>query len=394
MAEELAYALITPYSLLKSRTGGIIGRLLSLSESDLVAARMLTPSDGFVDAWNETIKADSSLDERLKATVVRYLDENLRPESRLGRANRAMCLLFRGESAVAQLKQDVVGPLTTDPRGDSVRGTHGEFVAYRSGEVVYFEPAVLAATGIEMAKARLKILADFAEADGGVLEKAVKYPPGTEVETTLVMIKPDLLAGRSALPGNIIDMFSRTGLFIIGAKVIHLSMAQAIEFYGPLREIFIERLKFLVEDRIRSALWDAFLFSVTDDQISAMADVLKDVNAETEFNTIIEYMTGVNPSDVDEGAQHDTPGTTKCLALLYQGEGAIAKIRDRLGPTDPSKAPGGSVRRDYGADLMRNGAHASDSAESAERERKIVGLAGGEPSEFKGIIDDYLAGGS
>jgi len=394
MAEELAYALITPYSLLKSRTGGIIGRLLSLAESELVAARMLTPSGGFVDAWNKTIKADPSLDERMKSTVIRYLNENLRPENRLGRVNRAMCLLFRGENAVAQLKQDVVGPLTTDARGDCVRGTHGEFVAYPSGEVVYFEPAVLAATGLEMAKARLTILADFAEADGGVLEKAVKYPPGTEVETTLVMIKPDLLAGRSALPGNIIDMFSRTGLFIIGAKVIHLSMAQAIEFYGPLREIFIERLKFLVEDKIRTALWDAFLFSVTDDQVSAMADVLKDVNAETEFNTIIEYMTGVNPSDVDEGAQHGTPGTTKCLALLYQGEGAIAKIRDRLGPTDPSKAPGGSVRRDYGADLMRNGAHASDSVESAERERKIVGLAGGEPSDFKKVIDDYLAGGS
>ena len=39
---------------------------------------------------------------------------------------------------------------------------------------------------------------------------------------------------------------------------------------------------------------------------------------------------------------------------------------------------------------MRNGAHASDSVESALRERKIVGLLGGEPSEEKRLILDWL----
>ena len=40
MAIELSYVLVTPYSLKKSRTGGIIARLLSRSDSDLVGARI------------------------------------------------------------------------------------------------------------------------------------------------------------------------------------------------------------------------------------------------------------------------------------------------------------------------------------------------------------------
>jgi nucleoside diphosphate kinase len=43
-----------------------------------------------------------------------------------------------------------------------------------------------------------------------------------------------------------------------------------------------------------------------------------------------------------------------------------------LGPTDPSKAPGGTVRRDFGSNVMVNTAHASDSPASVEREMKII----------------------
>ena len=49
MSEQLAYALITPYSLYKSRTGGIIGRLLAHARLELVAARMYVFSDEFLD---------------------------------------------------------------------------------------------------------------------------------------------------------------------------------------------------------------------------------------------------------------------------------------------------------------------------------------------------------
>jgi len=62
------------------------------------------------------------------------------------------------------------------------------------------------------------------------------------------------------------------------------------------------------------------------------------------------------------------------MVLIYEGENAVNKIREVLGPTDPTKAPGGTVRREFGQNVMINTAHASDSPESAVREMKIIGI--------------------
>ncbi len=84
--------------------------------------------------------------------------------------------------------------------------------------------------------------------------------------------------------------------------------------------------------------------------------------------------------------------TQKSMALLYQGEDAISKIRAILGTTSPNEAKPGTVRSDFGLSLMRNAAHASDNPEDAARERAIVALTGDERDcEFKEIIDAYLA---
>lgn len=408
MAVELAYALITPYSLIKSRTGGIIGRMLSLTDLELVGARMYCPSDAFIDEYKKTF-LESSLGDGLKKLIVRYLDENCRPRNKLEKPNRMLLLLFKGENAVESLN-DVIGPITTEPRGDTIRGTFGDFVAAPAGErnlnlqgsvtrvleelptPPYFEPAVLSAPDWKTAKAQLRILAERAETDGGVLENVIQFPKHVEPETTLVILKPEIFAERSALPGNIIDMFSRTGLYIVGAKLLHMSVQQAIEFYGFLREAFIEKLKGIVASRLRKALEQTkpFDFQITDEQIDRMADILKEANAAREFAKIVEYMTGRSPDVPPEEAR--LPGKTKALALLYQGKDAVAKIRKKLGQTNPEKAEAGTVRRDYGADLLRNGAHASDSLESARRERRIVGLAGGEPSEERKLILEFLDG--
>ncbi len=56
------------------------------------------------------------------------------------------------------------------------------------------------------------------------------------------------------------------------------------------------------------------------------------------------------------------------LALILNGDGAVSKVRDLLGPTDSRKAPKGTLRGDLGTDSMRNIAHASDSTENAEVE--------------------------
>ncbi len=405
MATELAHALITPYSLVKSRTGGIIGRMLSLTDLELVGARMYAPSNEFIDEYKATIER-SDVRASVKRLFGEYLDANCRPANRLGKPNRMMLLLFRGENAVESLL-GVVGPVTTEARGDTIRGTFGDFIA-GSGEVSptdgvtqviakergahSFEPAVLAAPDRETARAQLAIFAARAETDGGVLENLIEYPSGITPETTLVNLKPEHFAARSARPGNIIDMFSKTGLYIVGARLVQLSVDQANEFYGFLRGVFVEKLKGLVVRKLRGLVEEAgvFDFRVGDEHLSAMADALKEANAECEFGKIVEYMTGVSPEAALSAEARARPGRTKCLALLYQGEDAVKQIRARLGATNPELAEGGTVRHDYGGDLLRNGAHASDSPESAARERKIIGLAGDEAPSIVPIIREFL----
>jgi nucleoside diphosphate kinase len=84
-------------------------------------------------------------------------------------------------------------------------------------------------------------------------------------------------------------------------------------------------------------------------------------------------MSGRAPSECLPG-ELNKPGSEKCIALVYEGVGAVAKIRDVLGPTDPSKAPPGSIRREFGQTIMVNAAHASDSEENARREMGIVNV--------------------
>lgn len=390
MADELTYALITPYSLLKSRTGGIIGRLLALSRLDFVGARIYAPSDGFVDRYRATIEAQTT-PPAIKGALLQYVDDHLRRPNVLGITNRCVVLLFRGENAVRHLSDDVVGAITLDPRGDTVRGTFGDFVPLGDGSVRYFEPAVLIAPDAESNRRQLAIFREFDETDGGILENLVPYPEGVTPETTLVILKPENFERPSTRAGNIIDIFSKEGLFMVGMKLLWMSVAQAERFYEPLRAIFRERLKENVVRALREALGPTFEFPLDDETCSGMAELLKERNAECEFNRIVQYMTGLDPAAVTDEALRQAPGREKCLAVLYQGERAVEKIRERLGATRPSEAVPGSVRSDFGRDLMRNAAHASDSVDSAERERKIVGLWREDgPSEFSRIIDAYL----
>lgn len=58
------------------------------------------------------------------------------------------------------------------------------------------------------------------------------------------------------------------------------------------------------------------------------------------------------------------------IAIALEGDGAIAQVRDLLGPTDSQAAEKGTIRGDLGTDKMRNIAHASDSEETAAAELK------------------------
>jgi nucleoside diphosphate kinase len=271
-----------------------------------------------------------------------------------------------------------------------VRGSFGDFLVYPNEEVKYFEPAVLCGLDADSGNEQLQLLSDFAGKDGGVIEDAVTFADSGDVETSLVILKPDNFYKRSRRAGNIIDIFSKTGLFLVGAKMLRMTVAQAEEFYGPLRQIFREKLSGKVVDVFREKMADAFDFEVPDEVYQKIGSMLAERNAEAEFSRIVEYMTGVDPRKLS-AAEKKEPGAVQSLALLYRGKGAVTKIRRWLGATDPSKADYGTVRSDFGRDLMRNAAHASDSAASAERERKIIGLWRTEKNpDFKQVIDAYL----
>jgi nucleoside diphosphate kinase len=390
VSEEVAYALITPYSLYKSRTGGIVSRLLANTKAQFVGARMYVFSNEFLDAYKNCL-APPGMDPAIERAWHDYIDRHLRQDNPYGMLPRCMVLLFKGENTVRHLKEDVIGSFTEQPVGDTIRGTYGDFVRDASGKIHYFEPAVITGTDPDLNNDQLKLLADYAITDGGVLEGRIDYAD-KQPQTTLVMLKPDNFERRSRRPGNIIDTFSLTGLKIVGAKLFNMTVEMAEEFYGPLKEIFAKKLTFLVSNVVKDRLDNAFGFEFTKDDADRIAEMFADRNALCEFNKIVEYMTGVDPTTIDETDKPRASNAT-CLALLYEGPSAIERVRTVLGSTDPSKAEPGTVRSDFGRDLMRNGAHASDAPENAVRERRIVGLLEGEqttPCDFQKIIYDHI----
>ena len=391
MAVELAYAMITPYSLHKSRTGGIIGRLLSLSELDLVGVHMYAPSDAWVEGYLDLLRR-SDFGNPVRQEFIKYVDENLRRENPLRLSNRCMMLLFRGENALAHLMDDVVGHASPKVTGHTVRGTYGDFQITADGKVKYFEPAVICGPDPATVREELEFFARTASTDGGIVETAVTFPPEAKnVQTELVILKPENFERRSRRPGNIIDVFSRTGLYIVGAKLLAMTAAQGEAFYGPLLDVFRKNLQGNIEVVLKQKLDGAFDFELPPEFFQAARRTLADLNAQTEFAKIVQYMTGVDLRNIEDEAEKRRPGPVQCLALLYRGEDAIRKIRACLGATNPEKAESGTVRSDYGKDLMRNAAHASDSPENAGREREIVGMGKTEPNpEFKRLIEEFL----
>ena len=61
---------------------------------------------------------------------------------------------------------------------------------------------------------------------------------------------------------------------------------------------------------------------------------------------------------------------TPVIALALEGENAISRVRELLGPTDSKKAAKGTIRGDLGVDVMVNVCHASDTPETAAQELK------------------------
>ena len=386
MSQQLAYVIITPYSLHKSRTGGILSRLISRSGLDLVAARMFAPGPELVQQYSEAIvSANDPQDRKIQELIRDYILKNLAPDPKTGRRRRAMMLLFKGEDAVRKVRS-VVGHLGPDRRvGESIRDTYGDLVYDENNQVRYFEPAVLAAPSTEEVDHKLKLWARYSDSDGGLVENTIAYHAGETPERTLVLIKPDNFRFATGRPGNVIDFFSRTGLYIVAIKVHRMSVADASEFYGPVREVLRSKLKDMVGSKSKAALEKELGFGLPAGTDKQLGDILGPLFGDNQFDNIVRFMAGRSPSECPP-AELNQPGSEKCIALIYEGVSAVSKIRDVLGPTDPSKAPPGSIRREFGSSIMVNAAHASDSSESAMRELGIVKPA---DNSFRRIVEQH-----
>jgi nucleoside diphosphate kinase len=351
--DELSYAIITPYSMRKSRTGGIVGRLISRTGLDLVGGRMFAPSPELARRYAETIVTETDPDHRATQELIRdYVLKNFTGEKNSQRP-RVLFLIFRGSDAVEKIHRTVGHILHERTSGETIRDTYGDYITDDSGKVTYFEPGVLAAFETKAVERDLKLWAEFSDDDGGILNHSINFPAGAKIEKTLVLIKPDNFKFPNLRPGGVIEVFSRSGLHIIGFKVHQMSVAQAKEFYGPVLPVLEEKL-------------------------GAQS-------GRENWEGIVEFMAGRKPS-ICPPEERDLPGTEKSIAIVYQGVDAVRKIRDVLGPTDPAKAPPGSIRKEFGQTIMINAAHASDSAENAKREMAIVQA---DENNFKPLIENF-----
>jgi nucleoside diphosphate kinase len=388
MAEELSYVIVTPHTLRKSRTGGIIARALSRSGLDLVAARMFAPSAELISKYTDSLVNDDP-DSRHRSTqelIKKYVKEKFAPNDK-GVHPRVLLLVFKGEDAVAKIRSTVGHIVNERTSGETIRDTYGDYVTDELDKVTYFEPAVLAPQDEESAARDLKLWAEYSDSDGGLLDSVVEHPAGAKVEKTLVLIKPDNFRFPNARPGGVIDLFSRTGLYIIACKVHRMSVAQAEEFYGPVLEVLQDKLRGRSGEIARKLIDNEFSLKLSAEVETKLGDLLGPIVGRDNWEQIVSFMSGIKPSDCAADRRNE-PGTEKCIALCYQGVDAVRKIREVLGPTDPSKAPPGTIRREFGSTIMVNAAHASDSPENAQREMGIVKIA---ENNLRPLIESWYA---
>lgn len=126
------------------------------------------------------------------------------------------------------------------------------------------------------------------------------------MERSLVLVKPDAM--HRGLAGTIIARLEKLGLKLVGLKMLHPDKALAQSHYA----------------------------------------VHKD---KPFYSDLVDYIS-----------------SAPIVACVFEGDGAVAKIRQAMGATDPAKAEKGTIRGDFGESLEHNSVHGSDSPENAETE--------------------------
>jgi nucleoside diphosphate kinase len=114
------------------------------------------------------------------------------------------------------------------------------------------------------------------------------------------------------------DLVSSTGLRIVGVKKFSMSVAQAEEFYGPVRESLKKVFKLFGADRAAQALSREFGFPVDAAPLTSLCDYLAPLFAGREFENIVEFMTGRRPSNCLP-EEREKPGTEECHRHRLRG---------------------------------------------------------------------------
>jgi nucleoside-diphosphate kinase len=125
-------------------------------------------------------------------------------------------------------------------------------------------------------------------------------------QRTFAIIKPDAVANKTA--GQIIARVEESGLDIIALKRLRLDDDMAKGFYAVHKE-------------------------------------------RPFFGDLVKFMT-----------------SGPVVAMVLEGDNAIARWRDLMGPTNSTEAPAGTLRGDFGTDIERNAVHGSDAPETAKLE--------------------------
>ena len=128
MSSQLAYAIVTPYTIRKSRTGAVLSRLLGRVSADLIAASMFAPTHELAETYAASVPPGNSPElEKYRGLIRSYIRQNFTPDS-AGRRHRLLMLVFRGPNAVAEINQ-VVGQLRIGSvSGETIRDAYGDLV--------------------------------------------------------------------------------------------------------------------------------------------------------------------------------------------------------------------------------------------------------------------------
>lgn len=363
--------------------GGLLARLLTRADLELVGAQMIAPDEIFVDAYADALRRQAAPDPSFLAD---YVEKNLAPSN--GNRHRSMFLLFSGENIHSKLA-GICGHLYPEHRavnsiaGETIRDTYADLIISEDDptKFEFFEPAVLTPRSKPEADSNLKLFLNLLKKSDNIIEN-MEYPNSLKIERTLVIIKPDNWTFASARPGMIIDMFSQTGLRIIGVKIHHMALEDALDFYGPVEGVLKEKLSPVFGKKARELLEHTFSITLDETIEKSLAGSFGAAYARDQFYQIVEFMSGHRP---DKTESH----SAKCMIVVYEGECAVQRIRNVLGPTDPLKAPAGTIRREFGSNVMVNAAHASDSVESFIREQEIVKIHKNDTAK---LIENYLNG--